>query len=261
MLQKNRPARLPVLAVSVKPYHAPERIGEISGENLSVEYTPDLDDFACLDKRLEACHSKGIKIRFHGFFPEFDIGDANPAKAKKALGIHLACLDAIKGLGEPFITLHSGVDRKIELHYETLVENLSQIVTYGKSMGIKVAIENLKKGLTSDPEILLDLAQKADAAITLDLGHAITSHAVAEARRFSVIDIIDMFEERLSEIHFYEKELDRHYPPKDLTILGPIMDRLLLTDCRWWTIELDDFEEVRITVGLIRSHFTHLIKT
>ena len=256
MLQKNtKSGDMPVLAVSVKPFHSPGRLQTIINENLSVEYTPDRKDFADLKKRLKPCLDSGVKVRFHGFFPEFDIGDANSSKAKEAVRVHLACLDAIKDLGEPFLTIHSGVNRQTELRYDILVENLSRVVDHGRGMGIRVAIENLKKGLTSDPEILLDLSVKTNARITLDLGHAVTSSAVA-TRRFNVIEIVEMFQDRLSEVHFYEKELDRHYPPKDLSILGPIMDRLLLTDCRWWTIELDDFNEVRDTVALIQSRLS-----
>ncbi len=243
---------MPVLAVSVKPFHSPGRLQAIINENLSVEYTPDRKEFAELEKNLKSCLNQGVKVRFHGFFPEFEIGDADSSKANEAVRVHLECLDAIKDLGEPFITFHSGLNQKIELNYDTLVENLSRIVEHGQSRGIRVAIENLKKGLTSDPEVLLDLSMQTNARITLDLGHAITSHAVVTGQ-FNVIEIIDMFQDRLSEVHFYEKELDRHYPPKDLSILGPIMDRLLLTHCRWWTIELDDFNEVKDTVALIHS--------
>ncbi len=243
---------MPVLAVSVKPFHSPGRLQAIINENLSVEYTPDRKDFAVLEKCLESCLNQGTRVRFHGFFPEFEIGDADSSKAKEAVRVHLECLDAIKDLGEPFITFHSGLNQKTELRYDTLVENLSRIVEHGQKRGIRVAIENLKRGLTSDPDVLLDLSMQTNARITLDLGHAITSHAVVTGR-FNVIEIIDMVQDRLSEVHFYEKELDRHYPPKDLTVLGPIMDRLLLTDCRWWTIELDDFNEVKDTVALIHS--------
>ena len=39
-----------------------------------------------------------------------------------------------------------------------------------------------------------------------------------------------------------------------MTILGPIVDRLLDTQCRWWTIELDDYDDALYTRALLLDY-------
>jgi hypothetical protein len=52
----------------------------------------------------------------------------------------------------------------------------------------------------------------------------------------------------------YERETDRHHPPKDMRVLGPIIDRLIDTECDWWTIELDDYDEALETRRLLLDY-------
>jgi len=65
---------------------------------------------------------------------------------------------------------------------------------------------------------------------------------------------------RLVEVHFYESETDRHWAPSNMDILGPIVDRLIATHCRWWTIELEDTQDVLRTRQLLVDHFRKTAK-
>jgi hypothetical protein len=40
-----------------------------------------------------------------------------------------------------------------------------------------------------------------------------------------------------------------------MDILGPIADKLITTDCRWWTIELEDTQDVLFTRRLLIDYF------
>jgi hypothetical protein len=86
--------------------------------------------------------------------------------------------------------------------------------------------------------------------ITLDVGHALSGLHVQNGE-LAATDFVDAFAERLWEAHLYECETDRHHPPQDMTVLGPIVDRLLETQCTWWTIELDDYAEALSTRVLL----------
>jgi sugar phosphate isomerase/epimerase len=247
----------PTLAASLRYDHPDSRIQTIIDNSLGVEYTPAERDFSSLGEQLGPLLQSGVRIRFHGFLPQTDIGDDDSLRSEQALKVHQQCLDAMVGIGEPFITFHTGLNLNLKLDYSTLVKNLAFLVSYGRERGIHVQIENLKSGLTSDPDVLWDLAQKTEAGITLDLGHAVSSEAAASGK-WRVTDIVDLFQDRLSEVHFYEKELDRHYPPENLEVLGPVIDRLLLTDCQWWTVELPDNSELVETVDMVRQYFSRM---
>ena len=45
----------------------------------------------------------------------------------------------------------------------------------------------------------------------------------------------------------FEWETDRHRSPEDMTLLGPIVARLLASQCTWWTIGLNDCGEALAT--------------
>jgi len=85
--------------------------------------------------------------------------------------------------------------------------------------------------------------------ITLDIGHAVSCPRV-QSGELTALDFVETVADRLLEVHLYERETDRHHPPQDMTVLGPIVDRLLATRCAWWTIELDDEAEALATRDL-----------
>jgi len=243
------------MAVSAKWFEDPQRIEWIKSAGFALEYSPDPDNLPGLFKRLESFAGSGLPIRHHGFFPGYEIGDINLEKAEQAMRLHLNALDAVSGLGEPVITFHMGLPPRVGIDPVRTSENLASLVDYGRSLGLRICIENLKNGPSSLPETVLEWAEQSNAGITLDIGHAVTCETV-QSGRLSVCDIIDMFEDRLVEVHMYERELDRHYPPKDMSILGPVVDRLLETECRWWTIELADYPDILKTSGLLNEHIT-----
>jgi len=89
--------------------------------------------------------------------------------------------------------------------------------------------------------------------ITLDVGHAVSCQRVQDGE-LTPLDFVEIFADRLREAHMYERETDRHYPPQDMILLGPIVDRLMTTQCGWWTIELDDLNEALATRNLLTDH-------
>jgi hypothetical protein len=173
----------------------------------------------------------GMAVRHHGYFPGKEIGHAHAAAAEDAMQLHFKAMEALQGIGEP-----------------------------GKRIGVTISLENLRRGPTANPQILLDWARRSGAGITLDVGHAVSSRCVCN-KTISVEKIIDLVAARLMEVHVYESETDRHWAPRNMEILGPIVDRLIKTDCRWWTIELEDTRDVLLTRQLLVDHLRKTEKT
>lgn len=241
------------LAVSTQWHVFPEKFDWLVQEGFSLEYTPDSRNLDNSTKHLAPYLSEGARVRHHGYFPGFEIGDKRPERARQATHLHLQALDAMKGLGEQNITVHVGLIAEIELDNDTVIENLRSIVDYGKKHDITVSLENLRFGPTSNPETALEWTQKTGAKITMDIGHAVSCDRVKN-KELTVPQIIEMFSHDLVEVHFYESETDRHHAPQDMKILGPIVDKLLTTHCTWWTIELDTHEDILRTRHLISNH-------
>ncbi len=241
------------LAVSTQWHVFPEKFDWLVREDFSLEYTPDPKNLNNSFNHLTPYLREGARIRHHGYFPGFEIGDKRTDKAEQAMQLHFQALDAMKGLGEQNITVHVGLIADIELNLDTIIGNLRRLVEYGSLHGITVSLENLRFGPTSNPEIVLDWTQKTGAKITMDIGHAVSCARVIN-KELEILQIIDMFSHDLIEVHFYESETDRHHAPRDMKILGPVVDKLLTTHCTWWTIELDAYEDILRTRNLISNH-------
>ena len=242
-----------ILAVSAKWFHSLDRFRWIAKQGFALEYTPNPDDLKVIPNHLDPFLDVGVRVRHHGFFPGYELGNTHTEQAEHALRVHREALNAIHGRGEQVITVHVGLTKDVQIDPESVVKHLACLVEYGRNLGITVSLENLKQGLTSHPENVVEWARKTDAKITLDVGHAISCERVQNGE-LTVHDFIDLFEDRLIEIHMYEKELDRHYAPQDMTILGPIVDRLVETDCCWWTIELVEYADILQTRNLLKEY-------
>ena len=121
------------------------------------------------------------------------------------------------------------------------------------ALGITICLENLRSGPTSNPETVAEWARESGAMITLDIGHAVSCQRVKEGT-LTPLDFVETLADRLHEVHMYEREENRHYPPQDMSVLGPIVDRLLDTQCRWWTIELARYDEALATRRLLLGY-------
>ena len=243
----------PTIAVSAKWHTYPERFHWLIENGFALEYTPDPLHPEALAEHVAPVLAAGLAVRHHAFFPEHDLGHADPALAEEALALQMRALEAMQGLGEPVVTAHIGLNPRTPLDAGHAVANLSRLVARAGDLGLTVCLENLRRGPTSHPETVLAWARASGAQITLDVGHAVSSEWV-RAGQLSPLDYIDYFAERLCEAHLYERESDRHYPPQDMSILGPVVDRLLSTACGWWTIELDDPEEALFTRTLLQDY-------
>jgi sugar phosphate isomerase/epimerase len=247
------PTRLPTIALSAKWHTYPDRFHWIVEQGFALEYSPNPEAFDLLPEHTDLCLQAGIPVRYHGFFPGHEIGHPDPDAAERAVRVHVAALEAMCGRGEQVITMHVGLDRNMQVAPGRVVENLSRLVEHARSLGITICLENLRQGPTSCPETVAAWARASGAMITWDVGHAVSCQRV-QSGELTVLDFLEMVADRLLEVHMYERETDRHYPPQDMTILGPIIDRLLLTRCTWWTIELEDYVEAMATRALLLDY-------
>ncbi len=241
------------LAASTQWHAFPHRFEWLALNGFAMEYTPNGDALSQTAEHLAPYLQQRVPIRHHAFFPGFELGDADQERAEKAFALHTQYLDALVGGGEPVMTVHVGLVPRIPLDFRRVQANLARLVDYAAQQGAKICLENLRFGPTSNPETVVQWAEKSGASITLDVGHAVSCERVRKGD-LTVPHIVEMFSHALEEVHFYEYETDTHYAPKDMSVLGPIVDSLLLTNCRWWTIELTGFEDILKTRELILEH-------
>jgi sugar phosphate isomerase/epimerase len=244
---------IPTIALSAHWNTYPERFDWIVEHGFAIEYSPNPQALDLLPVHLDPLLKAGIPVRYHGFFPRHEIGQVDAASAERAMDVHLSTLEAMHGRGEQIITVHIGLDRQAPLDFGRVVANLTRLVERARELDIVVCLENLRRGPTSDPETVVEWARKSGSMITLDVGHAVSCQRVSKGD-LTPLDFIEAFQDRLFEVHMYERETDRHHPPQDMIVLGPIVDRLLSTTCTWWTIELNDYDQVLATRTLLLDY-------
>lgn len=243
----------PTIAVSAKWHTYAHRFHWITEHGFAVAYAPDPENLDVLPEHVDSLLKTGTPVRYHGFFPGYEFGHEDADVAERGLDVHIAALGAMHGRGEQVITLHVGLKREDPIDPGRTVENLTKLVEYARGLGIIVCLENLRRGPTSHPETVVAWARTSGAMITFDVGHAVSCQRV-QSGELSALDFLGSVADRVFEVHMYERESDRHYPPQDMNILGPIVDRLLNTACTWWTIELDDYAEVLTTRVLLLEY-------
>ena len=243
----------PTIALSAKWYTYPERFEWIIAHGFAAEYTPDPQALDALAEQVRPFIEADLPVRHHAFFPDHELAHEDATTAERALRLQMASLDAMCGHGEPVVTVHIGLNPRTPLDAGRAVANLTRLVDHAQELGMTVCLENLRRGPTSDPRTVLAWAQAAGAQITLDVGHAVSCERVRRGE-LTPLDYVELFVESLTEVHMYEQERDRHYPPQDMHILGPIVDCLLTTRCAWWTIELDDLGEALATRTLLEDY-------
>ncbi len=243
----------PTIALSAHWHTYPDRFAWVAEHGFALEYSPNPEAFDTLPAHVDPLLEAGVPVRYHGFFPRHELGHADGDAAERAVRVHVAALEAMRGRGEQVITLHVGLNPETPLDHGQAVENLARLVQHAAGLGITICLENLRRGPTSDPETVVAWARQSGAMITLDVGHAVSCQRVQDGE-LTPLDFVEMFADRLTEAHVYERESDRHYPPHDMTVLGPIVDRLLATRCAWWTIELNDYAEALATRSLLLDY-------
>lgn len=188
-----------------------------------------------------------IAFRFHS--RQYDLSLAE----KSIFNYYREIMEKIAQAGYDYLTLHYGFEKN-ELDKEG-VNFLKNLVKIGEDFGVTIAIENLKEGLTSQPEKLLRLLEETGASLTIDLGHLKSSFLGEhqEKLRRALSSLLP----HVKEVHIYEKEENGHVPPKDIFPLSSLLEVLLTNPhCYFWVIELPLKEAVQ-TKLMIEEEFPH----
>lgn len=201
-----------------------------------------------------------LEIRFHGAFPQTDLGDEDPDRAAAAFRLLRAVCRLVTAANGRYLTIHIGLgrDSTMDLGWERTLTRLRDLVQFARNARLRLCLENLAWGWTSRPDLYEKLLRKSGAWATLDIGHAAVCPAVA-TQQFRMADFVRPQPERFCNAHVYHLETEAgHLPPQRLE---DIQDRLdLLSElplCDWWVLELRDEAAVRLALPILREYWSH----
>ena len=223
-----------------------------------IEYSFDTGDLRRALSDSDSLHDlagSDFELRYHFPLGRFELANLDDDAAEVAFGQFVSATDIVARCGGRYMTVHAALHSGAHEYpvFECTQDRLRRLVDHGRERGVEICLENLRWGLTSEPEHFIALAEAADSAVTLDVGHAVSSD-VATSGGVSGAEFARMLAPRIVAAHVYDREDPHHIAPTDLDRIGDTL-RVLLDEsaCRWWVIELFDADEVRSTRALLRG--------
>jgi len=197
-----------------------------------------------------------LDLRYHFPLSALELSDPSPGQAREALDSMLAAVSAIAEADGSVLTVHAALpsDATSGPRFSATRDRLRELVAAGEEVGVTVCLENLKWGATSDPDIVMTLADYAGARVTFDVGHANSSDVAVAG--YSAEQFALELGGRIAGAHVYERESDIHHAPDDLDRIGGTLDALCDVECDWWTVELVDPKDAFRTAGILHDFLT-----
>lgn len=209
----------------------------------------------------ETVQGNHLEIRYHLLFGPIEMGHKDRETALSSLKVLKRCLEIINHFGGKYATVHIGLGASPQdLSWKRAIQHLRELVRYGRSLNVKVCLENLKNGWTSEPQRFIELVEESGALVTFDIGHAFSSPQ-ANNGGISCSKFIRMIAPKIVNAHIYEAESTSHLPPQNLKIIGPALSELLKTQCDWWVIELGEEQWIKHTRNLLDTFFDNNLQS
>jgi len=196
----------------------------------------------------------------HAPYTDLEVGHRDSDHAAAAVRILQDYIDAATELGAHHLNMHVGsfglpVE---ELSWDGLVRNVAGLLEHAARRGGRLTVENLTRGVTSDPETFARLLKATGAPVTFDLGHA-NGSAWVQAGRGSVVDFLASVPTPVVAAHVYLIERnDAHFVPEKLGDIAPALDGLVAKGCDFWVLELHTQETLERTRKVVDEYLaTH----
>jgi len=207
-------------------------------------------------RRLDELRQVSPLSSAHAPYTDMEIGHRDPDHAGAAVRILQDYIDAAEELGVHHLNMHVGSFGLPleELSWDGLVRNVDRLLEYAARHGVRLTVENLKNGLTSDPETFVRLLKATGLPVTFDLGHAHGSAWVQEGRG-SVVEFLRSIPTPILATHIYFTERnDAHFVPEKLADIGPALDGLVAAGCDFWVLELHTSETLEQTRRIVDEY-------
>ena len=192
----------------------------------------------------------------HAPYTDLEIGHRDPELAAASLRILREYVDIAAELGAHHLNVHVGSFGLApdERSWEGLVRNLTSLMEHAARRGTRVTVENLRRGLTSEPETFAALLRATGAPVTFDHGHAHGSAWVQEGRG-TVLDVLQSIPTPIIAAHLYLTERDdTHVAPADPEEMAGALDLLRERGCDFWVLELLSREALEQTRRVVERY-------
>ncbi len=195
---------------------------------------------------------ENYEIRFHlKPLPHYDFAVSRDQRINAIKKIEKVVSFLAEKYAPCFLTIHSGICGTEDFLNEA-IEDLETFCKKATQNGVVICLENMASGWTSQPEKLVEVAEKSKIPIVLDIGHFNSSECCRLNlwRRREVVEALGGF---TIGAHIYDHEHNGHVPAKDHYLLWDALESLCLTKATWWVIEHRDRESFFDTYFIVKE--------
>ena len=119
----------------------------------------------------------------------------------------------LKLLEPAYLNLHVATDAyEDEVDPKIAIANIKELVKVATDYGLVLCVENVRRGITSVPQVYKEIVAESGAKATIDIGHARGSDYVLETGT-DPMEFIRGIEDRIVTAHVYSFEDDRAITP------------------------------------------------
>ncbi len=207
-------------------------------------------------RTLDGFRQVGGLLSLHAPYTDLEIGHRDGEYAAAALRVLQEYVEVTAEVGGRHLNLHVGSHGLApeECDWDVLCRNLARLLQHATRRGVLLTVENLRVGLTSDPETYARLLRTTGAPACFDLGHAQGSEWV-RAGRGSAADVLRSIPTRVAAAHVYHIEIgDTHHPPREVADMATTLDALVAVGCDWWVVELHTRENLEQTRRVLDAY-------
>ena len=177
------------------------------------------------------------EVRFHLPYGFWDLGVNDEIIFQDSFRYYCRLFSTIEFLESSVAVIHIGTAAGSDK--ETSIRGLTRLVAEAKNHNVKLCVENLIHGLSSDMTFLKRCLEIDGIYFCLDTGHA---EFLRRRNGEKIFEDIFSVKEKILHAHVYDVEDDNmnHVPFTDVTLKSNVWLPLLsASNCAWYTMELD----------------------
>ena len=199
--------------------------------------------------------SKYGEVRYHLPYSFWDLGSSNITISNDSHSYYCRLFEMINFLGSDVAVIHIGYS--MDANAEMSLKRLENLAKESEKYNIKLCVENLVKGPSSDISFIKKCLDIDNVYFCLDIGHA---EFLKKKGKNNIYEEISSIKDKIIHAHVYyvEDSNMNHVPFNKKTILNnKWIDLLCDTDCTWYTMELDSKKDQGSQKRLLEDYLKH----
>ncbi|HHT72917.1 MAG TPA: TIM barrel protein [Firmicutes bacterium] len=191
---------------------------------------------------------------FHLPFLDIEVASRDAVTAQSSTLMLKSYFQILKLLEPAYLNLHVATDAyEDEVDPKIAIANIKELVKVATDYGLVLCVENVRRGITSVPQVYKEIVAESGAKATIDIGHARGSDYVLETGT-DPMEFIRGIEDRIVTAHVYSFEDDRgHHPITNLAEVEGFLTAFLANGVENWVLEHHTEADFAVTLEAVRG--------